>query len=102
MSTRRTGARARATHGNVIELPRRDADPRALALERYRVYALADATHRPDDGLQLLATAPDAQGLGLALITLREEGQITHNTRVGVKDDVLRKWIVNPFAKGDK
>lgn len=71
--------------------------------ERYRIYSLPrpwahDHSIRP----VLLATAPDVGGLGQALVTLRGENTITADTRVGIKDDVTRTWIINPWAVGDE
>lgn len=47
----------------------------------------------------LCATSKD--GIGTALVDLREHGEITNDTRVGIRDAVERTWIVNPWAKGD-
>lgn len=38
------------------------------------------------------------QALGLCLLTLRDEGQLTHTSRVGVLDRDLRRWVINPWA----
>lgn len=63
---------------------------------RYRIYRLEDGEPA------LIAEAPTYGGLGLALVTLAEEGDITSDDRVGILDRPDRakpgRWIVNPWA----
>lgn len=40
-------------------------------------------------------------GIGLCLQTLRDEDEITDDSRIGIFDRLSRKWLVNPWAKGD-
>jgi hypothetical protein len=40
-------------------------------------------------------------GIGGTIETLREEGQLSPASRVGVLDRLDRKWIIDPWAKGD-
>jgi len=81
--------------------------------ERFRIYRLRDGE------LKCIATTPDPEGIGLALYTLRSEGEITNDDRTGVLDcfhepeDLAENaalafpqmtptgtWISNPFARG--
>lgn len=52
--------------------------------------------------LELVATAPDAGGMGLALVTLAQEGEFIVDDAVGVlkTDTDPGRWIVNPFSLG--
>jgi hypothetical protein len=68
--------------------------------QRYRVYSV-DPGKVAKQSLRLLATAPDPAGFGVAIATLRVEGDITDNTRVGVLDGIRREWVVNPWARGE-
>jgi hypothetical protein len=63
--------------------------------ERYRIYRRRGRT------LTQLATAPTAQAMGLAVVTLHEEGEWDDRDRVGVIDGDTRAWVVNPFVSGD-
>ncbi len=42
------------------------------------------------------------EGIGTALVQLREDGDLTDETRVGILDGFEARWLVNPFAKGEK
>lgn len=63
---------------------------------RYRIYTLVDGV--PEE---LARTSRD--GIGLCLVTLREEEQITNDDRVGIldriDDDATGTWLLNPFAR---
>lgn len=64
--------------------------------ERYRIYSVRDGH------LTLLATTPDAGGIGVALVTLDEDareagGQLSDQGAIGVNDGLERRWIVDPF-----
>ena len=53
---------------------------------------------------ELVATTPDAEGVGVTLVTLAGEGEFA-GVRVGVLDsrgdaDGTGLWIVNPYEKG--
>jgi hypothetical protein len=64
---------------------------------RYRIYRLP-----PAGELVLLATTPTAGGIGVALVTLHEEGEWVADEAVGVLDthgkDGPGTWLVNPWA----
>lgn len=65
--------------------------------ERFRIYRLRYGE------LELLATTPTAEGMGVALCTLAEEGEWVENEAVGVldtlgRDDEPGTWIVNPYV----
>lgn len=71
--------------------------PRGDGPERYRIYRL-----RAGD-LQLIATTASAQGVGLALVTLHEEGEFSGgDDSIGVLDTANDpgNWIVHPFTLG--
>ena len=75
--------------------PHPDA-PHPSGNDRYAIYATAErlrAKHR------IAETSRD--GIGTCLATLRDEGQITDDTRVGILDRETRIWLVNPWARGD-
>lgn len=65
--------------------------------ERYAIYRWT-----PGDGARehhrLAETS--LEGIGLTLRTLRDEGEITGDTRVGIFDRQERTWIINPWAAG--
>jgi hypothetical protein len=86
---------------------REDRDERTRLEERFRVYVLKPGRH--DTGMYieaedatLVCVASTGKGLETCLLTLRDESQITHNSIVGIKDDLERRWLVNPFGKGDE
>lgn len=80
--------------GTPPEIPA-ERDERTRQEERYRIYTLAH-------DLRCIAATETLEAIGPCLDQLRKEEQITHNTRVGIKDDVTRTWLVNPFGKGDR
>lgn len=51
-----------------------------------------------------VAAVTDHDALGLMLTTLRAEGQLDDNDRVGLllraNDDEVGTWLINPYAKG--
>ena len=69
--------------------------------ERYVLYTLVGGD------LQELAAAPDASGLGYAIVQLHEDGMTASGERlyergpIGIRDAYERKWIVLPWRKGD-
>jgi hypothetical protein len=84
------------------------SEPRALALgdyegeeSRYAIYSLRrDApAYPPEERSRLAETSLD--GIGVTIRTLREDGDVSDDTRVGVFDRLTRDWLVNPWAKGD-
>ena len=83
-------------------------DDRDRERERYAVYAVKPAlTARIGRApgpkkreMRELFSTPDAEGIGVGLVTLREESDITDDTRIGILDRVARKWVVNGWAKG--
>lgn len=64
---------------------------------RYRIYRVVGGEQ------QVVATTDTAEGVGLALVTLAEEGEWM-DARVGVLDkpDESKpgRWLVNPYAHG--
>lgn len=75
-------------------------DERQRQEERYRIYTLPKGGGSND--LRCIATTKTPESLGQTLVWLREEDQITHVSRVGIKDDVEGKWIINPFGLGEE
>lgn len=71
------------------------------ANSRYHIYVIRD-----DQPVELAAT--DEGGIGLALVTLHAEGDITSVDRVGILDRLddpigrttVGTWIVNPWGIG--
>lgn len=51
-----------------------------------------------DDAFNRLAQT-SIEGIGLALVTLRDEGQITQSDYVGVYDRRKKEWLLPPKAK---
>ena len=82
-----------------LEIQEEERDERQRLRERYRIYLLPRGGGTSD--LQCIATTRNKGWIGGTLIRLREEEQITHNSRVGLKDDVTNTWLINPFGKGD-
>lgn len=77
------------------------AQPHPSGDDRYRIYSVSRRSVGMGDVLHDLAdTSQD--GIGLTLVTLRDEEQITNDTRVGILDRETRQWLVNPWAKGDR
>lgn len=67
--------------------------------ERFRIYR-----HTIDAPLELIATCPSPESVGVALCTLVAEGEFDR-AAVGVldsngSDDTPGKWIVNPWERG--
>lgn len=92
-------ARARRKVTRIEEPERSDRERKA---GRFRVYVFEPRQRHlrgikvPGGDLVHLASTPN--GLEACLIKLREEGQISHKSIVGIKDDVERHWLVNPMA----
>ena len=40
------------------------------------------------------------QGIGTCLVTLRADGEISNDDKVGIRDRIEHKWIVNPYGVG--
>lgn len=68
---------------------------------RYAIYAvdIAAAGRILPDRKRIAETS--LEGIGLCLQTLREEDEITDDSRVGIFDRLDRRWLVNPWARGD-
>ena len=69
--------------------------------ERYRIYAVRDDDPRTP---VLLATAPDAEALGVALVTLDSDareagGHVYDDGAIGVLDGLLRRWLILPWSR---
>ena len=63
---------------------------------RYRIYL------RQGEELKVIATAGDAEALGVALVTLHRDaapGRIYDDGSVGILDCVAREWIVLPWQR---
>lgn len=101
--------KVRTVYGSKLSLPSKpiklgkkkdrrydDLAPRGKGEDRYRVYRL-----RAGD-LQLLATSDTAEGMGLALATLHEEGEWVGDDSCGVLDTATDPghWIVSPWTLG--
>jgi len=97
---------ARAKRSRPQQVPEIVRDERDRVEGRFRIYKLLPGRKRgvglvvPGGLLVHIASTPS--GVEETLIKLREEGQITHNSIVGIKDDVDRRWLINPLGKGDK
>jgi hypothetical protein len=78
-----------AVHEITIELDERDRER-----ERYAVYVI-----RERELVEVMATET-LDGVGPMLKLLRDEQQIDHDSRIGVRDKVDRMWLINPYAKG--
>lgn len=68
---------------------------------RYRLYV------RVGDRLEVIATAPDAGGLGCAIVTIHDDQRTVGRRladlgRVGVLDAVAGEWIVLPWDRGEQ
>lgn len=68
---------------------------------RYRIYRVGS------DGLpHEIASTETREGIGVALVTLRDEGEWGDHDAIGVRDtEPLQRgptgrWIVNPYARG--
>lgn len=77
-----------------------DCDPRELQ-QRYRVYRQRGAGRAV-----CVATSPDPAGVGVAIVTLADEGNLKADDRVGVLDTFpggepaeTGTWLVNPYPK---
>lgn len=70
--------------------------PRGEGRYRYRIYRLRGGE------LELVAAAPNAAAMGLALATLHGEGEFIVDDSVGVLDTLEDPghWVVHPFALG--
>jgi len=75
---------------------REHRDARQRDAERYRLYTLSSSGE-----LRCITATGTLAGIGPMLDTIRKEGQLTNDSRVGIKDDVTRKWLINPYARGD-
>lgn len=67
---------------------------------RYGIYVL-----RPGSSRRLLPaflSSTSKQGIGVALVEHRADGDIDDQTPVGILDGFEARWLVNPFAKGEK
>lgn len=61
--------------------------------DRYAIYALRAGGHR-----RMAETS--IEGVGLCLLTLREENEFDQHDRIGILDRLARTWLVNPWARG--
>lgn len=68
--------------------------------ERYRLYLLRPGETRAT----CVATTPTREGIGVALVQLKEDGDLTGDELVGVLDacpggveGVAGEWIANPY-----
>lgn len=80
----------------------RHADAPESDDERYAIYVVTSERIEGRAGWRehrRVATTSVA-GIGLCLRTLREEDEITNDSRVGILDRETRQWLVNPWAAG--
>lgn len=70
--------------------------PRGEGPHRFRIYRLRGGE------LELVASAPDAECMGLAVYTCAQEGEFIVDDAVGVLDTGPEPgaWVANPFALG--
>lgn len=72
---------------------------------RYAIYSVAP-TYVYEPSLSTPGRARLAEtslgGIGLCLHTLRAEGDLSEDSRVGIFDRLHRDWLVNPWARGDR
>ena len=64
--------------------------------DRYAIYSV---TVTPRARKRVAETS--LEGIGPTIAQLREEGQLTIASRVGIFDRETRVWLVNPWAGGD-
>lgn len=75
--------------------------PHPSGNDRYAIYAVCIEQGDVAISTSTLRLAETSLlGIGLTLVTLDDEGEITDDTRVGILDRETRHWIVNPWAKG--
>jgi hypothetical protein len=79
------------------ELDERDREEQRYVLYEIRQNASVDGLW---DGPFEIAATPTLEGIGRMIDLLREEEQITNDSRVGLLDRVERKWLINPYARG--
>lgn len=70
--------------------------PREDGSDRYAIYVVSASR------AQKRIAETSLSGIGLALVTLRDEDEITHHSRVGIRDRIEGRWIVNPYGVGDR
>lgn len=63
--------------------------------DRYAIYSVCEPRMRRRIAETSLAH------IGSTITTLREEGQLSTASRVGVLDRLDRTWLINPWATGD-
>jgi hypothetical protein len=70
--------------------------PRGNGDHRYRIYRLRAGE------LELVASAPEPEHMGLGLVTLHAEGEFGFDDSVGVLDTLEDPghWVVHPWALG--
>ncbi len=71
---------------------------------RYGIYVLRRAASRlPRYRLiPALLSSTSKEGIGVALVEHRADGDIDDQTPVGVLDGIEGRWVVSPYAKGAK
>lgn len=99
----------KAPYGNLFTVPStpirigKDRDrrydeiaPRGEGKERYRIYRLRAG------GLDLLATAPNPECMGLAIVILYAEGEFVKDDSLGLLDTAIDpgNWVANPYSLG--
>lgn len=81
-------------------VPRVEEDaPHPSGNDRYRIYAVSLSVQLGTERRRRLAET-SLDGIGLTLRTLREDGDLTDDTRIGILDRETREWLVNPWAVG--
>lgn len=76
-------------------------DATVYETDRYAIYRVSRSGSQREE----IATT-SKEGIGTALVQLRfpteagEEPSITNDDRVGIRDRLEHKWVVNPYAVG--
>jgi hypothetical protein len=84
-----------------------DDAPHPSGDDRYAIYSVAPSSVgpsrvlTPDHDRRRRIAETSLGGIGLTLQTLRDEGDLTNDSRVGILDRETRSWLVNPWARGD-
>lgn len=48
-----------------------------------------------------LLSSTSKEGIGVAIVEHRADGDITDQTPVGILDGIEGRWVVSPYARGD-
>jgi hypothetical protein len=73
-----------------------ELDERDREEQRYVLYSVNPRTRE-----QRELCAGSLEAVGLMFRTMREDGDTTHDSRLGLRDRVEGIWLANPYGKGD-